>query len=709
MDANESDGTTRGKIQSRHLERLAYVYIRQSSLQQLNNNQESTRLQYNLVDRAREFGWSDERIAVIDEDLGKSGQSADNRAGFQKLLAELTLDHVGIILVVEMSRLARSCKDWYHLLELCGIFGALLADGDGIYDPTCYNDRLLLGLRGTMSEAELHVIRGRLWSGKLNKASRAELLWSPPAGYVRTPAGEVILDPDEQACAAVRLVFEKFRELGACHQLLDYMVKHQIKLGFRLARGERKGEIEWRPPNYSTLGQMLHNPFYAGAYAFGRRRNDARRRVPGKPYSGSRQMPMREWRVLIKDVFPAYITWEQYERNEKRLAANATKYGARGPAREGRALLGGVLICKRCDARMKVEYSKGGFFQYQCTLEYQKHAGPLCQNFSGRSIDALVEREILRAIEPASIELSLAAIGAMAAERDNLNTNWRQRLERAQYAVSRAERQYHAVEPENRLVARSLERAWEKALQEEKALQDDYDRFRAETPTELTVDEIRKIEGLARDLPTIWHAETTSPRDRKEIVRHLIEAVDVDTQGNSDRADVEIHWQGGQISRHRIRHQIRAYARMHDFEKIKTLIVEMRTAGHTSKEIAERLNREGLRPPKHERFNHNNVVEFAQNNDLPRIHDQSVRLRPLLKADEWPLSVLARELDVPYQTLYLWHKKGWLKECWTHERQGRWIILADARERKRLRDLYREHPQNRWRLHHEDKTLTKGR
>ena len=318
------------KIVERHLERLAVVYVRQSTVQQMMDHRESTNLQYGLVNRAIAMGWPEGRVLLIDEDLGKSGSSAEGREGFAKVVAEVGLDHVGLILGVEMSRLARSSKDWHQLLEICALFGTLIADLDGIYDPSQYNDRLLLGLKGTMSEAELHVLKQRLHEGKLGKARRGELTFAVPVGYVRRPSGEVVFDPDEQVQQVVRLVFRKFEELGTLHALLRYLVERSIHLGVRVREGEGKGELQWRKPNRMTLQNMLKNPIYAEVYAYGKRQVDPRKKRPGRPSTGRVVLDPKQWHAFIEDSFPAYIPLEQYETNLQRLASKTVLVPRRG-------------------------------------------------------------------------------------------------------------------------------------------------------------------------------------------------------------------------------------------------------------------------------------------------------------------------------------------------------------------------------------------
>ena len=333
------------KITNRHLERLAMVYVRQSTPQQLVRHQESTQVQYNLALRAQEMGWPEERVIVIDDDLGKSGASAEGRVGFQKLVTEVTFDHVGIILGVEMSRLARSCKDWYHLLEVCSVFGTLIADIDGVYEPAQYNDRLLLGLKGTMSEAELHILKQRMKQGRLNKARRGELISDVPIGYMKRSSGEVVLDPDEQAQEVARLIFCKFEDLGTLNAVLRFMVKNGVKLPVRARGGLNKGELEWHRPCRMTLQNVLKNPIYAGAYAYGRRAIDPRRKIPGRPYTGRTVVAPEQCQVFLKDRFPAYITWDQYEHNQERLRSNRAISEAIGAPKNGPSLLSGLVVC----------------------------------------------------------------------------------------------------------------------------------------------------------------------------------------------------------------------------------------------------------------------------------------------------------------------------------------------------------------------------
>src|SRR5271169_998616 len=415
-------GRRRTSISDRHLSRLAIVYVRQSSTQQIFDHQESRERQYGLADYAATLGWPRERIVVIDEDQGRSGRTAEQRPGFQRLLAEVTLDHVGLVLGLELSRLSRSSKDWYHLLELCAVFGTLLADQDGIYDANDSNDRLVLGLKGTMSEVELTTMRNRLERGKLHKAERGELILTVPCGYLKLPHGEVILDPDEQVRALVQLVFDKFAELGSFGKIYRYLKRNKICMGCRVQKGPRRGELDWRPISRALLGRMLHHPIYAGAYSYGRRCVDHKRTAANGGKVRMRCVPMSEWKVLKRDRFPAYITWECYLANQQRLLDNRSWPEAPGVPRAGVALLPGLLVCGACGRRMHAGYRTKAKPYYECVR--RKLEGSTCCGLGAAAVDDLIAQQILRALEPAALELSLQAQQHVHEERERLHQHW---------------------------------------------------------------------------------------------------------------------------------------------------------------------------------------------------------------------------------------------------------------------------------------------
>ncbi len=712
MNANPSIATTNStstsptpgllrseKIGARHLERLAFVYVRQSSPQQLVRNQESTKVQYSLKRRAVELGWTEDRVVVIDEDLGKSGATSEGRAGFQRLVAEVTLNHVGIILGVEMSRLARSCKDWYQLLEVCGVFGSLIADLDGVYDPAQYNDRLLLGLKGTMSEAELHILKQRMHQGKLNKARRGDLIMLLPIGYFRRPSGDVVVDPNEEVQAVVRIIFAKFEELGTLHSTLRFLVDHGIKVPVRAYSGITKGDLEWHRPNRMTLQNLLKNPMYAGAYAYGRRAIDPRRKIPGRPTTGRTVVLPEDCQVLLKDRFPAYITWDQYQAHLDRLKANRAISEEIGAIKRGPSLLSGLLICEKCGARMTVRYSgRENRHVYGCTRLLSDHGGPACQILAGPPLDRFVTDEALRALAPASLDLSLAAAENIERQRSEMDALWQKRLERARYESQRAERHYQHVEPENRLVARSLAREWEEKLQAQRNLEEEYERFTRSQPRVLTPEERETIRRLAADIPGLWGAPTTADADRKEILRQVIDRIRVDVVGDSERVRVIIEWAGGTRTEHEIVRPVARWEQLSYWTQLADRVRELDAQKLKAREIAQRLNEEGWRPAKRRStFVAAEVLVLRERLGLNRQRSRSSD-RTALDTDEWWLPTLARELEMPPVTLYHWIHRGWVRSRRADD--GRRILWADSDEIARLRKLRSVpqgyHARHRW-------------
>ena len=682
-----SDTYRSPKLQCWHLDRSAVVYVRQSTPQQVVEHQESTARQYALADRAVAFGWPRDRVIVIDDDLGQSGQSAEGRLGFQRLLAEVALDHVGLILGLEMSRLARSCKDGHQLLELCARFRTLLADADGLYDPTDYNDRLLLGLKGTMSEAELHILKERMYQGKLNKARRGELYGPPPIGYVRIAGGPPTLDPDEQVQAVVRLLFDQFDRQGTLHGLLRYLAHHGIRIPVRPHFGPNRGQLEWRRPNRETLQNLLHHPIYAGAYRHGHRALDPRRQQPGRPGTGRQCLAPEDCRVLIRDHLPAYITWERFGANQERLAANRARPEAVGAPREGSALLGGLLRCGRCGRRMMVRY--GGPKNrpwYGCTRGASDYAEPLCQSLSGPVLDDLVARLILAAVEPAALEASLAAVAEVERERAELTRHWQLRRERARYETERASRQFHACEPENRLVARELERRWEDALRQQQKLEEEFERWQRTTTIRLSLSDRDAIRGLAKDLPAVWHAVTTTPADRQRIARLLLDRVEVTVDKKSEQVDVRLHWAGGLIGMHTLQRPVSRYDQQTDYPRLVQRLQELCRERLRSAAIAARLNAEGFRPPKRtNRFTGAMVLRLTAHLELARRERHGSPSD--LGKNEYRPTGLAQKLGVSRDTVRRWLRVGWLNE--RRDADGHHIIWADGSELRRLRELHR--------------------
>jgi DNA invertase Pin-like site-specific DNA recombinase len=676
-------GLSSTKVQSWHLDRLAFVYVRQSSPQQVLEHRESRLRQYALVDYAIALGWPADRVQVIDEDQGQSGRDAEQRAGFQRLLAEVAIDHVGIVLGLEMSRLARSDKDWHHLLEVCGLFGTLVADQDGVYNSADPNDRLLLGLKGMISSVEMQTMRNRLEKGKLSKASRGELFLDVPVGYVKTPTGEMMLDPDEQVRAVVELIFDKFEELGSVYAVYRYLIQNNIQLGIRAHEGPHRGELQWRRPCLPTLYKILHHPYYAGTYAYGRFQIDPKRQRPHRSRKARKTMPMDQWKALVPDRVPAYITWEKYERNQERLRQNSSRWETTGAPRKGAALLGGLVICGRCGIRMQVRYTGTQPGRYDCVHHLRHGHQRRCHGLQASTLDELVVQQLLRALEPAALELSLGAAADIQQERKRLATHWHQQLERARYDAQQAERRYRAVDPENRLVARTLEQQWEQALRDERQRQEEYDRFVQHKPLELTPAETDRIRALANDLPALWRSSATSVVDRKAILRCLIKRIVLQVQGNTEYVDVMIHWVGGFVSQHQIVRPIAEYRQMRDYDQLVKRLGELRKAGHTATQMAEQLNQEGFHPTgRRKMFSAMTVRQLLSRWGLLGERRETV----ILDGDEWWLSDLARHLQTSLATLRRWFHLGWVSGRQSPQ-YGYLILWADSEEVDRLRRL----------------------
>jgi len=695
-----------GKVQGWHRDRLAVVYVRQSSRQQVLDHGESTRLQYGLADRAVALGWPASRVMVIDEDLGRSAVDAAGRPGFARLVAEITMGHVGLVLGLEMSRLARAGRDWHQLVELCSLAGALLADVDGVYDPNWYNDRLLLGLKGTMSEVELHLIKQRMASGRLAKASRGELAFPLPAGYVRRPSGEVARDPDEQVQAVIRLVFRLFEQLGTVHAVLRFLVGHQVQIGMRERSGPGKGEVVWRAPHQTGLVNMLRNPAYAGIYAYGRSRTDPCRRQPGHEHSGRRRrLDAGEWLVRIDGALPAYISAGQYERNLARMAANRARAESLGAPREGPALLGGLVACGICGHRMQVSYEtsrQGLTGRYCCQRRHHTYGQPRCQQMAARSLDDHVVAQVLSALAPAALELSVTAARQIEGRRAEVDRIWRQRLERADFICDRARRQYQLAEPENRLVARQLEREWEAALAERTRLGEEYQRYQRQRPARLSAAELAAIRALADDIPALWAAPTTTIADRKGLLRAVVESVQVTADGATERVHATVTWAGGHQTHTDL---LRPVARIGQLSYYPALAERIRTLadqGLQNTAIADQLTTEGFRTPHlHERFNPGEIQHLIRRLGLRPGLDHDHRTdQGSLRPGQWWLATLAREIEMPTATLFGWLKRGWITGRQDTHPPYRWIITADQAEVERLRALHQlpagYHNRRRW-------------
>jgi DNA invertase Pin-like site-specific DNA recombinase len=540
----------RSKITAGHLSRQAIVYLRQSSAAQVEHNRESTDRQYALTAKARELGWPDDRIIVIDEDLGVSGSGAVVRSGFQRLTAEVALSRVGLVLGLEVSRLARNNADWHRLIDLAGLTDTLIGDADGIYHPALINDRLLLGLKGTMSEAELHVLRGRLNGGIRNKAARGELRRGLPVGFVWGEAdGEVCFHPDEAVVTAIRTVFERFAETGSARRVWLWFRSEGLKLPLQMYA---RADIRWVEASYTAIHHVLTNPVYAGAYVYGKTRQETILDASGARKKRIRHLPRSEWQVLIPDHHPGFIDWQTYEANQERIAKN-TRPGPHkvgGAVREGSALLQSLASCGHCARRLHTHYrGRNSTPGYHCPGKVLVEGrGVYCLNIGGVQIDKAVADAFIAALEPAKLTATLAAAERLEHDRETTLKQWRLDVERASYEASRAERRYRAVDPDNRLVARGLEREWEESLRALEVAKAELAWRERERPRVLSELERDRLLALGPDLTAVWHATTTTPRDRKELLQTLLEEVIIKVERNKAAAYLALRWKGGALS-----------------------------------------------------------------------------------------------------------------------------------------------------------------
>jgi DNA invertase Pin-like site-specific DNA recombinase len=683
------------KILDSHLQRLGIVYVRQSTPHQVVHHRESNARQYALVNHVVALGWPRERVLVIDEDQGQSGKSAEQRSGFHRLLAEVSMQHVGLIMGLEMSRLARSSRDWHHLLEMCALFGTILGDEDGIYNPNDSNDRLLLGLKGTISEFELVTMRNRLERGRLNKAQRGEMFQRVPVGYHKISTERIELEPDEQARGVVQLIFDKFDQLGSARAVFHYLLHNQIRVGVRPCYGPHAGQLQWRRPQMGIVNRILRHPIYAGAYAYGWKKKRRQRQRPSATLSGlpavppeknqAPRYPHEDWDIIQRDRVPAYISWERYLANQDRLWNNRLAAASTGIALGGEALLAGLGVCGHCRRRLRARYSDRHKPHYTCERHRLEGRTPACHGLRARPLDELVSAQVLRALEPAALELSWQAVQDLEREHARLDRLWQQRLQRALYDVRDAERRYRAVDPDNRLVARTLEQNWEEALGNQRQLADDYDRFVQEKATPFSAEQRAKIEQLAADIPALWHAASTTAKDRKEIIRHLVEKVVVKVEHNSEHVPVTIHWHGGFISEHELIRPVARFSQLRDGARLQERMVALRRQGCTIRQIAERLAAEGFSPPKRGgKFWPENIQKM-----LSRLGMTKQALEQPLAKHEWRLPNLARELGIAAGKLRTWAERGWIHARQTSP-QRNWVLWADRQELRRLRQLKRQ-------------------
>jgi len=644
------------KIQDTHLRRSAYVYIRQSSASQVLVNRESTELQYQLNDRAVQLGWSTTQIKVIDEDLAHSASGLVLRHGFTQMTNEVAMGQVGIILCREASRIARNNAEWYRLLELCGVTDTLIGDIDGLYHPGLFNDRLLLGLKGTMAEAELHVLRMRLNGAIRNKAKRGELRRGLPVGLLWGEAeGQVIFHPDQAVTGTIRTVFEKFTELGSARQVWLWFQSE----GLSFPHERPSGEILWVKPTYIAIHTVLSNPVYAGAYAYGKSRCERYVDETGRVRKRVRLLPQEQWAVLIPDHHPGFIDWTTFQMNRKRLASNC-KPGpeqAAGGVREGSALLQGLATCGRCGRRLRVYYQgKNSIPGYYCANSQAFNGrGIWCLRVGGLRVDRAVVETFLEAISPAGLEAAITAQRLGEAQDQAALKQFRLQLERARFEAERAERRYRAVEPENRLVARTLETEWENKLHDQRSAETELARKEQAQKLQLTDAQREQIHALGTDLKRVWEASTTTDRDRKELLRSLLEEVKIDVLPEESKAHLTLQWKTSAVSELEVVWRVARQATIRTDEETIELMRRL-AVHHPDPVIAGVLNRQGRKTARGENFTANRVASLRRHWKIPCYQ------APTKPAGGELLTVdaAAGQLGVAASTLLRWLNDGFI-------------------------------------------------
>jgi DNA invertase Pin-like site-specific DNA recombinase len=673
------------KISEQQQSKPAYIYVRQSTLAQVRHHQESTERQYALRKKALELGWSETLIRILDRDLGVSGAHTTGRADFKTLVADVSMGQVGAVFALEASRLARSNVDWHRLLELCALTRTLVIDEDGSYDPADFNDGLLLGLKGTMAQAELHFLRARLLGGKLNKAKKGELRFPLPVGFCHDENGHIVLDPDEEVRGAVSLVFRLFRETGSAFAVVQNFAQRALRFPKRAYGGAWNGKLVWGRLTHTRVLCMLKNPSYAGMYVFGRYQYHQQISTTGEIQKKMRAVPMPDWRVQLRQHHDGYISWDEFVENGKRLEKNRTNGEATmlsGPAREGLALLQGLLLCGNCGHAITIRYTgNGGIYPtYLCNRQRREGlATKDCMSFRCDLLDAAVSEEVLKALRPAELELALAALRELEVRDQAILRQWQMRLERAEYEVALAERRYQEVDPSNRLVANTLERRWNETLLHLQDLKKQAAEFQRKEARVFTPEQKAKVLALARDFPSLWHAPSTQAKDRKRMLRLLIKDITVNKLVEQRQLSVHIRWQGGACTdlfvqippsaagRHRYHSPI--------VDRIRDLARSLLDA-----QIADQLNREGGTSAKGKSYTAKMIRWIRWRYQIP--------LARLKKSEELTVQQVAKQFGVSDGVVYYWIEHNVIQARRLNPGMPCWITLSAADERK-LRDWVR--------------------
>ena len=674
------------KIQEHHRRKPAYIYLRQSTPGQVLHRRESTERQYALGEKARELGWNESLIRTLDQDLGKTGTEMTRREDFKTLVADVSMGQVGAVFALEVSRLARSNLDWQRLLELCALTSTLVVDEDGCYDPADFNDGLLLGLKGVMASAEIHFLRARLQGGKLHKAQKGELRFPLPVGFCYDAGSRIIQDPDEEVRGVVSLVFRLFRETGSAFAVMQRFAAGALRFPKRAYGGAWDGKLIWGRLTHGRVLGLLKNPSYAGRYVFGRFQYRREISPEGKVHPRKHAVAMPNWRVSLQDHHPGYIRWEEFLHNQERLEKNRTngeETVLAGPAREGLALLQGLLLCGHCGRRLTVRYTgNGGIYpRYQCNWLRRESLGTSkeCLNIRCDLLDAAVSEEVLKALQPAELELALAALAELEWRDQALGRQWQMRIERAEYEAALAERRYLEVDPSQRLVASTLERRWNNALLQLEDLKKQAAELQRQEARVATPEQKAKVLALARDLPRLWHAPTTQTKDRKRMLRLLFKDITVEKLSPLQQLQVHIRWQGGASTSlslplpPKIADRVRYPAVLVD--RVRQLALRLPDA-----EIAAQLQREGHVSAKGQAYTAKIVQWIRGCYQIPR----AVLKRP----EELSVQQVAKEFGVGPSVVYYWIERHLIQARRINNRSPYWITL-NASDEPKLRDRVR--------------------
>jgi DNA invertase Pin-like site-specific DNA recombinase len=668
-----------------HLSKPAYIYVRQSTPAQVRHNQESTERQYALQDKALALGWPQRSIRVLDRDLGRSGAQSAGREDFKTLVADVSMSQVGAVFALEVSRLARSNLDWHRLLELCALTHTLVIDTDGCYDPAEFNDALVLGIKGTMAQAELHFLRGRLLGGKLNKAQKGELRFPLPVGFCYDDQGRIVMDSDDEVRGVVQLVFRLFQETGSANAVVQRFTQDGLRFPKRSYGGAWAGKLVWGRLSHSRILSLLKNPSYAGTYVFGRHQYARSITAEGEVRKNVRVVPMPDWRVHLREHHEGYITVEEFDQNQQRLAHNRTNGEGTvlsGAAREGLALLQGLLLCRRCGRALTVRYQgNGGIYPtYECSWERREGlATKNCLSVRADRLDEAIGEEVFKALKPAELELALAALNELEQRDQALMRQWHMRIERAEYECALAERRYQEVDPSNRLVAASLERRWNDALLRVDEIKAEAAKVQSQKARVVTAEQKARILALARDLPRIWRAPTTRAKDRKRMLRLLIRDITVEKLAEPRRAVLHVRWQGGACTDHAVELPNPIADQLLYPPQIIARIRELSNQ-LSDPQIVQALNQQGLRSPRGMPFTRAMTKWIRIGYAVPSVC--------LKQPGELTVRQLSDRLAVSMYFVRYWIKHGVIEARQLDAHGPWWVKITDPQEQQ-LRDRVR--------------------